>query len=307
MCTPIIHMAALTVAAGMARHVACVYAIDITERGGGFGGGRSHAHEEFREGGGTHGEMAYYGLTHPGSGAAMAWQKYRHRYGASDDVLATVATNTRAHACLNPGAVMRKPMTKADYFATPYVIEPLRLFDFAVVNDGAVCVIVSAAERSGDLRKPPVYIAGMQGLHAGRNEFVFAPPGLGVWQQPEEAAVRRSRQVYEMAGVSHDAIDAFYCLDSFSPLVVFCLEEFGFCKPGEGAGWIEAGNGRLGRKMPINTNGGHLSEGMLGGWGHHVEAVRQLRGECGERQVAKARVAQFAMGQGVSVIYSNER
>lgn len=306
MCAPILQMAALTVAAGLARHVACVYAIDISERGGGFGGGRSHAHEEYREGGGTHGEMAYYGLTHPGSGAAMAWQKYRHRYGASDEHLANVAVGTRAHARLNPQAVMRKPMSMDDYYAARMVIEPLRLFDFAAVNDGAACAIVTTAERAKDLRKTPVYLSAMQGLHAGRKEFVFAPPGLGIWQQPEENEIRRSRQVYEMAGISHDDIDGFFCLDSFSPLVIFCLEEFGFCGPGEGADWYAEGHGRLGGRMPINTNGGHLSEGMLGGWGHQVEAVRQLRGECGERQIPDARVVQFAMGQGVSIIYANE-
>lgn len=306
MCGPTLQYAALTVAAGLARNIACVYAIDISERGGGYGGGRSHSWEEFREGGGAHGEMAYYGLTHPGSGAAMAWQRYKHRYGVGDEAIAHVAVNSRAHACLNPEAMMRKPMTLEDYYASRLVIEPLRLFDFAVVNDGAVCIIVSSAEQARDCRKPPVYIAGMQGLHAGRDEFVFAPPGLGMWQQPDEPTIQRSRQAQAMAGITHDDVDLFLCLDSFSPLVVFALEEFGFCAPGEAAAWVAADHGRLGGRMPVNTHGGHLSEGMLGGWSHQVEAVRQLRHECGERQVANARIAQFAMGQGVSMIYSNE-
>ena len=299
--------AALAVASGMADHVACVYAIDISERGGGYGGGRSHGWEEFREGGGAHGEMACYGLTHPGSGAAMAWQKYKHRYGATDEQLAHVAVTTRAHAQLNPDAMMRTPMTMADYFASRLVIEPLRLFDFALVNDGAVCIIVSSAERARDCRKPPVYLAGMQGLHAGREEFVFGAPGLGVVQQTVGGVDVRRQRVYEMAGLARDDIDLFYCLDSFSPLVIFALEEFGFCAPGEGAAWVAAGNTARGGRMPVNTHGGHLSEGMLGSWSHHVEAVRQLRHECGERQVANARVAQFAMGQGASIVYSRER
>ena len=305
MCAPILQMAALTVAAGMADAIACVYGIDISERGGGFGGGRSHAWEELREGGGAHGEMAHYGLTHPGSGAATAWRKYQHRFGASEKALAQVAVTTRAHAMLNPHAIRRDPMSLADYFASRMVIDPLRLFDFASVNDGAVCVIVTRAERARDCRKPPVYIAGMQGLHAGREEFVFAPPSLGIWQQNERPRPRRMT-AYEMAGVSHADIDALYILDSFSPLVIFALEEFGFCAPGEGAAWVSEGHGRLGGRLPINTHGGHLSEGMLGGWGHQVEAVRQLRNECGPRQVAGAKVVQFCMGQGVTMVYTNE-
>lgn len=305
MCGPILQTAALHVGAGMAKTFACVYAISIAERGGGYGGGRSHAWEEVREGGGAHGEMAHYGLTHPGSGAATAWRRYQHLYGAPEDTLAHVVTATRHHASLNPHALRREPMSMDDYRKARMVIEPLRLYDFASVNDGAVCVIVTSAERARDLRKPPVYIAGMQGLHAGREEFVFAPPGLGIWQQTAKPWAREL-PAHAMAGISHADIDALYVLDSFSPLVVFALEEFGFCAPGEGAGWICAGHGKLGGKLPINTHGGHLSEGMLGGWGHQIEAVRQLRGECGARQVPDARIAQFCMGQGVVMVYSNE-
>lgn len=306
MCAPTLQQAALTVAAGLARTVACVYSIDISERGGGFGGGRSHGHEEYREGGGTHGEMAHYGLTHPGSGAAMAWRRYQQRYGATENHLAVVAKTTRDHASLNPNALMRDPYSIEDYLAARFVIEPLRLLDCAVVNDGAVCVIVTSAERAKDLRKKPVYIAGMDGLHAGRDEFVFAPPGMGVWQQPDSGAAGRALKVYERAGVSRSDLDGFYCLDSFSPLVIFALEEYGFCAPGDAADWVAEGHTRLGGTLPVNTNGGHLSEGMLGGWAHQVEIVRQLRGECGARQIADARVLQFGMGQGVTNIYSNE-
>ena len=109
-----------------------------------------------------------------------------------------------------------------------------------------------------------------------------------------------------MAGVTVNDIDLFYCLDSFSPVVLFTLEEHGFCKPGEAAAWFAEGHGKLRGRMPVNTHGGHLSEGMLGSWSHHVEAVRQLRHECGERQVPDVKVAQFALGQGVSMIYANE-
>lgn len=306
MSAPTLQMAAHSVMSGMAKYVACVYAIDISERGGGYGGGRSHAWEELREGGGAHGEMAYYGLTHPGSGAAMSWRRYMHLYGANEQHLGHVAVSARANARLNPGALMQAPMTMHDYLAARLVIEPLRLFDFAVVNDGAVCVIVSTAERATDCRKKPVYIAGMEGLHAGRNEFVFGRPGLGVAQQSVERPAKREHLARRMAGIGVDDVDLFYCLDSFSPIVIFTLEEHGFCKPGEGAAWFAEGHGTLRGSLPVNTHGGHLSEGMLGSWSHHVEAVRQLRHECAERQVPDVKVAQFALGQGVSMIYANE-
>ena len=304
MCVPTISQAALTVAAGLADHVACLYAIDISERGGGFGGARSHGAEEFREGGGAHGELPHYGLTHPASGAAMAWQKYRHRYSAGDEQLSAVAVTQRAHAALNPAAIMRGPMTVADHLASRPVVAPLRLFDCAVVNDGAVCLIVTTTERARDLAKPPVLIAGMQGLHAGREEYVFGRPGLGVWQQTETREVRRDTQVFGMAGLGPGDIDGFYCHDSFSPLVIFGLEEFGFCAPGEAGRWIADGHGRLGGKMPVNTNGGHLSEAMMAGWGHQMEIVRQLRGAAGERQIEGAEALFYGVGQGAAMIYA---
>ncbi|MBI4182806.1 MAG: thiolase family protein [Proteobacteria bacterium] len=301
---PIVQSAALACVAGLADYIACIYSIDISERGGGFGGGRSHAHEEGREGGGPHGEMPHYGLTHPGSGAAMAMRKYMARYGATAEQLGMVAVTQRAHAALNPAAMMKAPMTLADYLAARPVIEPLRLFDFCVVNDGAICVIVTTAERARDLRKPPVHIAGMQGLRAGREEFVFGRPGLGVWQQTEREDLPQVHPVFAMAGVERKDVDGLMIYDSFSPQVIFGLEEFGYVGPGEAAAWIASGNGRLDGRLPVNTHGGHLSEGMLAGWGHQLEAVRQLRGEAGARQIPDAEVIQYLMGTGVSIIYT---
>jgi acetyl-CoA acetyltransferase len=101
------------------------------------------------------------------------------------------------------------------------------------------------------------------------------------------------RQAYGMAGIGPNDVDTLMCYDNFSPTVLFSLDGLGFCKRGEAGSFVEGGTLKLGGKLPTNTDGGHLSNSYMQGWGLNVEAVRQLRGECGERQVADCEVAQF--------------
>jgi acetyl-CoA acetyltransferase len=190
-----------------------------------------------------------------------------------------------------------------DYRQARLVIDPLRLLDFAAVNDGGVCIIVTSAERARDLRQPVVTIAGMQGMRAGRQQVIFAMPGLGVGSQDVfRYAAPETQKVYEMAGLSRDDVDVLFVYDSFSPEVVYGLEQFGLCPPGMALDWIQDGRIGPGGDLPTNTHGGHLSAGMVGGWAHMVEAVQQVRGECGDRQVPDARVAQYIVGPFGSLI-----
>ena len=174
--------AAMTVAAGLADVVACLAAVSFTGvrrlRVGG-GGDREGA----REGGGGHGEDPVYGMTSPGAGAALMARKYMARYGATSDDLAAVPMALRHNATLNPLAMYQTPLTLDDYRGARYVAEPLRIFDYCQVNDGAACVLVTTPERAADLAQPPVLIGGMQGLPAGRHEFIWAYPGFGTAQQ----------------------------------------------------------------------------------------------------------------------------
>ena len=222
-------------------------------------------------------------------------QRYMETYGATSEELAEVPITFRRNAALNPRAVMREPMSVADHQASRMVVDPLRLYDCCLITDGAACVLVTSAERARDLKAKPVTIAGMQGIRSGREEFIFAPRGLGLGQQTvaREPARERDLEVYRSAGIDRDAVDGLYTYDAFSPLVLFTLERFGFAGPGEAAGWIQGGRLALGGELPMNTSGGLLSEAHVAGWNSIAEMVRQLRGTAGETQIKGASVLQW--------------
>jgi acetyl-CoA acetyltransferase len=294
--------AAMTVAAGLADVVACLAAVSFTGvrrlRVGG-GGDREGA----REGGGGHGEDPVYGMTSPGAGAALMAQKYFARYGATGEDLASIPIAFRRHATLNPLAMYHEPLTMEGYLKARFVAQPLRIFDYCQVNDGAACVLVTTAERAADLAQPPVYLGGMQGLPAGRHEFIWAYPGFGTAQQTAIDWTPGPQPVHAMAGVTTADIDAFFTYDAFSPLVWLALERWGFCGQGEAKDFTQGGRIELGGELPMNTNGGLLSEAHIMAWNHQVEIVRQLRRECGPRQIDGAEVIQWGNVYGDSLIY----
>ena len=211
--------AALAVAAGLADVVACVTAAWFPRQRGILGG--PHDMEGYREDGGSHGETPHYGLTSPASGAALAMQRYMHLYSVGSEVLAEVCVSIRNHALLNPKAMMRKPLTVDDHANSRPIVDPLKLFDCCLISDGAVVVLVTSAERARDMDCTPVYISGMQGVRAGRNEFIFAPPGLGIaQQQPGRITPKKAdHQVYQMAGIDIGDVDGLYTYDAFSSLL----------------------------------------------------------------------------------------
>ncbi len=296
---PMLQHAAMAVATGMAKAVAIVHG----RRSKAYG--QTADHEMWRQGLGPHGESPAYGALGPAFGAAIAAQRYFHLYGGSNEDLAPIAMAFRKHAQLNPIAVRKDLMSRDDYLKSRWIIEPLRLFDCCQNNDGGACIIVTSAERARDLRKPPVYISGMQGVHAGRQLHNLTLPGLGVAQQDvfPYRPTREDLYAYEMAGVTQKDIDALITYDAFSPLVLFALERFGFCGPGEAREFVKDGRIELGGELPINTSGGLLSEGHMIGWNLFIEAVHQLRHECGPRQVKDAQVIQYGSFLGESVIF----
>ena len=298
-----LQQAALAVAGGLAKVVACVAVASFTRERDILGGPGDF--EGMREEGGTHAENPPYGLTAPAAGAALAWRRYMSLYGATTDALGEVAVTLRSHARRNPNAVMRKPMTLDDHRASREVVAPLRLFDCCIVSDGAVVVLVTSAERARDLRKPPVLVSGMQGIRAGRDEFIFAPPGLGINQQRPGRVTPRPEDgdAWRMAGIEQSDVDGLYTYDAFTPLVLFVLERFGFCAPGEAHQWVGDGRIALGGALPVNTSGGLMSEAHVSGWNSIAEIVRQLRGEAGERQIAGVRHLQWATVWGDSIVF----
>lgn len=296
----VLQNAAMAVAFGMADVVACLVGLSFTELG--MMGGSQDVEGE-RQGGGSHGELPHYGLTAPGAGAALSFRLYCERYDQDPCKLAAVPMAMRRHARLNPQALMTRPMAVEDYESQPYIVEPLRRPDFSLMSDGGACVLVTSLERARDLPHPPVVIGGMQGLRAGRNEFIFAPPGLGVFQQ-DTARPREEHRVYAMAGLGGPwDVDCLQLYDAFSPNVLFTLERFGFVGEGEALDWVQDGRIEVGGELPVNTAGGLLSEAHITGWNHIVEATRQIRGEAGQRQVADCEVVQWATPFGDSLIF----
>lgn len=294
--------AALAVSVGLADVVACVTAVSFT-RERGFLGGPGDV-EGNREEGGTHGEAPPYGLTAPAGGAALAMQRYMHVYGATSAQLAAVPIALRKHAGKNPAAIMREPLTLEAHQAARMVVDPLRLYDCCLISDGAAVVLIARAERARDLRQRPVRIAAMQGTRAGREEFIFAPRGLGINQQSgtQTAARAVDLEVFAQAGVTHADVHGFYTYDAFSPLVLFALERFGYCGPGEAAAFVQDGRIELGGELPVNTSGGLLSEAHVAGWNSICEMVRQLRGTAGATQIPNAQVLHWGTAWGDAVM-----
>jgi acetyl-CoA acetyltransferase len=230
-----------------------------------------------------------WGFTSPGAAHALMFRMHMQRYGTTARQLGEVSVAIRGNALLNPGAVMRKPITLDDHAGARRIVEPLGLLDYCLINDGAVCMILTTAERARDLAKPPGHVSGLGARDTFRAASIsnFNPD---FWYEAVREAGVGAR---EMAGVSLGDIDALMAYDNFSPTVLFSLEGLGFCERGESGAFVEGGALGVKGRLPTNTDGGHLSNSYMQGWGLNIEAVRQLRGECGERQVPGCEVVQY--------------
>jgi acetyl-CoA acetyltransferase len=214
---------------------------------------------------------------------AQAAQRHMYSYGTTSEQLGHVAVTMREHANLNPGALMHgKPMTLADHQSSRMITTPFRLFDCSLESDGAGAVVVTSAERARDLAKPAVRVSGIGEAHG------YPPTSLT--QKPDMAVVRSLQlagaKAFAMAGATTEDLDCLLIHEGFTWYVIAGLEALGVVKPGEGGPFVAEGRIRLGGTLPVNPNGGALSEGHVSGMNHLIEAVRQLRGEVPpERQV----------------------
>jgi acetyl-CoA acetyltransferase len=226
------------------------------------------------------------GLTVPPQWYALMARRHMHEYGTTHEQMGAVALAMRRHAQLNPAAVMHgKPLTMADYLASPMLADPYRINDCCLETDGAAACIVTTVERARDLGKPPVYIMGAA---AGQpypadeitNRKDFHRTGLSI----------AAPEAFGMAGVTPADADFAQIYDCFTFEVIQQIEEAGFCRRGEGGPFVASGAIELGGRLPVNTHGGLLSEAHSLGIGHIVEAVKQLRGSAGARQVVDAEI-----------------
>jgi acetyl-CoA acetyltransferase len=223
-------------------------------------------------------------------------------YGTTPDQLGRVSKTFREHARLNSAAVMRTPFTLAEYHASRYICEPLHLLDYCLINDGGVALILASAERARDLARTPVYLRGY-GMATALAGSTFPPDDF--WREPMRKAAAKS---FRMAGVNREDMSALMIYDNFTPTVLFSLEGFGYCREGESGPFVAEGHLALGARYPTNTSGGHLSESYMQGWALNVEAVRQVRGGCGARQVHNCPLAHYMAAAPVvtSIIYGRE-
>ncbi|KQX49384.1 MULTISPECIES: lipid-transfer protein [unclassified Streptomyces] len=263
-----VQQAALAVATGIAEVVVCYRAFN--ERSGRRFGSGVQQREPSAEGAAL-GWQLPFGLLTPASWVAMIAQRYLHAYGLTPEAFGHVAVTDRRHAARNPAAYFHgKPITLADHAASRWIAEPLRLLDCCQETDGGQAIVVTSVERARDLPNPPaVILAAAQG--AGRKQEAMTSfyrddlTGL-----PEMGVV--ARQLWRTSGLAPSDIDVGILYDHFTPFVLMQLEEFGFCGPGEAAGFVAAD------ALPLNTHGGQLGEAYLHGMNGIAEAVRQLRG-----------------------------
>src|SRR5579859_4552187 len=223
---------------------------------------------------------------------AMAAHRHMHQYGTTSEQLAEIAVVTRRHAGLNPLAMYREPITVQDVLNSRMIADPLHLLDCCVVSDGGGAVLVTTEERARDLKQPAVYVLGSSESHT--HAHISQMPDLTV-----TAAAMSAPRAFAEAGVSPADIDMAMIYDSFTITVLLSLEDLGFCRKGEGGEFVQGGRIGLGGQLPINTDGGGLSSNHPGMRGIFliIEAVRQLRGQGGPRQVPGAKLA-VAHGSG---------
>jgi acetyl-CoA acetyltransferase len=265
--------AAMAVHAGLARHVACVFAdaplVPGERAGRAYGGARARTR-------GMSSLLAPLGYAGPIPYYALHAQRHMDLYGTTQDQLGAVALTARAWARKNPLATMREPLSLADYHASPWIVEPFHLLDCCLVSNGAICVIVSSAERARDLARPPVYVRGFAQGHQ-----------LEADENAPSLAERSSRTAFAMAGCGPADVTLAQIYDCYTYTVITTLEDYGFCARGEGGPFVQSGALAPGGKLPTNTGGGMLSGYYMWGMTPISEAVIQARGDGGERQVER--------------------
>jgi acetyl-CoA acetyltransferase len=283
--------AALAVSCGLADHVLCFRT--VTEGSAQGDKGRSAVMPGMGGGGGGGGRGAPrvggfmqwvlpYGIPSAVSWIALMARRHFHEFGTTREQLGAIAVNGRRNAALNPKAIYRDPMTLDDYLAVRMISDPLCLYDCDVPSDGSTAVVVSRADAAADLAHPAARIESVGTAIHGR-------PSWDQWDDLTTMALRdASAMLWANSALAPGDVDVAELYDGFSFITMCWLEGLGFCGKGEGGPFVEGG-ARIAREgdVPLNTHGGQLSAGRLHGYGFLHEAVLQLRGEAGERQVVR--------------------
>jgi acetyl-CoA acetyltransferase len=285
-----VQQACLAIRNGLATTVACVFS-DCPVRPPSPTGGsrRSGAYAMAR------GWDAAYGYFGVNPRYAMIAKRHMHVYGTHQDHLGSVAVAQREWARDNPGAEMReKPLSMADYHASRWIVEPFHVHDCCLVSNGGACVIVTNAARARDLRRDPVHVLGHAQGHPGDDPLESLSTGARV----------AGPAAFRMAGITLRDVDVAEIYDCYTFTVIVTLEDYGFCPKGDGGPFVASGATARGGALPTNTGGGQLSSFYMWGMTPIVEAVVQLRGDGGARQVESANVALVSGNGGILQTHS---
>ncbi len=255
-----------------------------------------------------------FGLMGSNAQFALIQSRYQHQYPLTLEQLGKVSVTARYHASLNPAAIFRKPITIEEYVGSRPLSDPIRLLDCVPIVNGGLAYVVTSVDTARSLTDRPAYLLGF----GESNNYMH-----GSRRQPDvtyTGFVQAAPKAFAMAGLRPQDVDAFEPYDDYPIIVVMTLEDWGFCAKGEGGRFIEAHDLRCSGDFPMLTDGGQLSGGQpggaIGGFAPLIEAVAQVRGEAGERQVKDARIA-AACGFGgipygrpgrscVSLVFGNE-
>jgi len=289
-----IQQAAEAIDAGLCSAVACIFSDAPLKppkpKGEGTGSGGSAGAYGF-----ARGLDAAYGQFGVNAMYAMVAQRHMHLYGTTNDHLGAIAVAERQWANKNPAAQFYDtPMTIEDYRRSRWVVEPFHLFDCCLVSNGGLAVIVTSSERARDLKRPPVYIWGMGQGHPGGDPSETLTSG----------AVLAKQSAFKMAGITLADIDVVELYDCYTFTVLVCLEDYGFCKKGEGGPFVADGKIAPGGSLPLNTGGGQLSSFYMWGMTPVSEGVIQMRGDGDARQVPNARIALVSGNGGILSTHS---
>ena len=275
--------------AGKATTVAMIYGVTPRQMGRTYGG-NTYKSDEL-----TPSSYYYYhpwGWSSQAAHWAMTYRHYQQQYGIDEGDLGAVAVQLRCNAIAHPDAVMQKPLTQEEYLAARFIVRPLRLFDMCLVNDGAVCLIVTTTERPRDLAKPPVLVAGWGEAKVKTGKFDAL-----IRQRLRPQLQEALRQTLDMADTDVTAIQHFEGYDPASFHLVNQIEGYALVPPGEGLARFKSGDLAVGGTLPVNTGGGMMSGSYMHGWNLAAEAVRQLRHEATGRQIDGVQTSLMSVAQ----------
>jgi acetyl-CoA acetyltransferase len=284
----IILTAVAAIEAGLAKNVVCYRAMN-GRSGFRLGGGR-----EMTAGGITQYTAPFGWITYP-QAMAMWCRRHMIQYGTNADQLGEVAVTFRDNAALNPRAMQRTPISKSEYMNSRMIVEPFRMLDICLESDGACAVLVTSTDRAQDMKHKPIHIMG-GAYGGGPNQGDDLFDAIRWPDHSHNYSKYIADDLWASAGIGPKDVDIAQIYDCFTYSVIMQLEGFGFCKEGEGGPFVQGGRIARDGELPLNTAGGLLSEAYIHGLNHVVEAVDQLRGNAGPRQIKDAEICLTTAG-----------